>query len=111
MSASYLDFPVSEIRINSGSDKWGPFSFDLSRSLPPGDVISSVTVASSTESGTDTTANLIEPDSTTHTATAVGIRLQYPGPELTGRHFLQFAVTLASGAMHRFTFGYVVVSA
>jgi hypothetical protein len=104
-----LDFPVAPIAINSGSDRWGPFSFDFSKGLPAGDPISAAVVTSYL-GDLETSALLVEFGSVEVVDGAkVQLRLQYPGAGYLGNHELRFALTLDSGAKHRFAFGYVVV--
>jgi hypothetical protein len=104
-----MDFPRGLIEVNSYTNRWGPFSFDFSVALPTGDAIQAATVKSAL-GGSDTTTNLIEPGTTSIVGSAVSVRLQYPGPTLTGAHTLLFELTLASGAQHRFLFGHVLVT-
>jgi hypothetical protein len=104
-----LDFQVCSIDINSSSANWGPFSFDFTKGLPPGDALAAATVTSTAPNGSDSTSALIDAGSVQVTGSVVSLRLQFPGAAMVGNHTLQFALTLASGARHRFGFGYVLV--
>lgn len=104
-----MDFPRGVIEINSISDQWGPFAFDFGAGLPEGDAIITPVVKSWLE-GTETTTYLIEPNTTGLNGDTVSVRLQYPGATRIGKHLLTFDLTLASGAKHRYTFGYVSVT-
>jgi hypothetical protein len=103
------DFPVGYININGGSLDWGPFDFDFTASIPPGDSLSSVAVTSMLGL-TDTTSSLIA-GSPSFSGTVVSVRLSFPGAQYLGQHLLQFELTFASGGMNRFQFLWVNVVA
>ena len=104
-----IDFPFATIEISTGSSYWGPFAFDFSKAIPDGDSLASATVTSTGPDGaTDTTANLIDGTGSV-SGNAVSVHLKYPSDSLVGKHQLHFALTLASGATHRFNFAYVLV--
>lgn len=106
-----MDFARAIIEVNSYTDNWGPFAFDLEPGLPGNDTVSDVTVGSYLRAtGADTTAYLVESGSTQVVGSEVSVRLQYPGGTRTGEHVITFSVTTTSGAKHRLSFASVLVS-
>ncbi len=104
-----MDFVVKQnIVIRTGTDLWGPFSFDLTRGLPSGDSISSVAVTSWLGT-TESTSYLI--DSAVINGNIINIRFQFPGSTRVGNHEVRMLVTCASGAKFPFIFRWVVVTA
>jgi len=103
-----LDFDSSIIKIKGDADQWGPFRFSFSSAIPSGTAISSVAVTSSLNSS-DTTSDLIENGSVSHGDDYVDLKLQYPGSSLVGYHKLRFKLTLNTGAVQDFDFGFVLV--
>jgi len=105
-----IDSPPGRIEVNSGTQNWGPFAFDAADSVPPGDTLASVEVASALiPSGTDSTAALIVSGSEFISGNTVQIRLKYPGAAFIGSHEITFTLVFASGAQMDKTFGYVIV--
>ena len=102
-----FDFPGGVIKIKSDSDQWGPFRFSFTNAIPSGSSISSATVTSSFGS-TDTSSLLIETGYTTG-SDYVDVKFQYPGSSYTGLHTLRVKLTLNTGAVQSFDFGYVNV--
>jgi hypothetical protein len=108
-----MDFQdYDPIEIREGADLWGPFSFDLSGSLPTDDAIATVTVkayagkykpSQAVEDQTEIT--LVDPAfAVDYDAASISIKLQYPGDDYKGKATIVFDVTLASGARYPFFF-------
>jgi len=107
------DFRGSNITVRTGSDNWGPFEFDMSGMLPKGTALSNCTVESWQE-GTETTSDLIEPDSVTTLDTNVSVRFQCPKDTdgntiYKGNHVILFHIEVDNGALHTLRFEHVVV--
>jgi hypothetical protein len=101
------------IAVNAGTLDWGPFSFDFTSDVPPGDSLASAVVPSKFASGGDSTSALITPESVTVTGSSVSLRVQYPGDAFAGSpglHRLLFELTMTSGAKQEREFGNVRVT-
>ena len=101
------DFPVSEIRVNSGTEKWGPFSFDFTNALPVGSAIQTATVSAISAEGIDSSALI---NSSSVVGLSVLVYFNFPGAAYVGEHFLIFTLVLeTSSAAQVFTFKSVLV--
>jgi hypothetical protein len=101
-----FDFNAGSIRVKTGAVKWGPFAFDFTASVPPGDSVGAVSVTATAPDGTtDSTGSLIQ--ETNVVGNVCEVYFKFPGGALVGSHTLRFMVTFASGAEQPFDFGYV----
>lgn len=93
------------IAVNEYTDEWGPYTFDLSRVIPPGGEIDTAS-ATSFFLGTRSESGLVEPESVEVVApTSVRLRLQWPGEGYGGSHELHIVVSVDNPfARHRFCF-------
>ena len=106
-----LNWDEEFIHVRNCTDMWGPFAFSCAEALPADTIISQAVVKSyRVNDNFDTTSLLIEPESTIILDTTLTLKLQYPGREYIGLHYLVFEVELSgSAAKHSFVFGYVLV--
>lgn len=108
-----MDFQdYDPIEIREGTDRWGPFSFDLSGSIPAGDTINMLDIKAYAGSYKPQSAvedqveiSLIEPGYTPNVINnVVYFCLQYPGDAYKGKTTIVITVTTAAAGVYPFFF-------